>query len=88
MDGVENCLLKNTFLIQVLVDMVWEGLIFKNVPEVENLYEWGRFYTRYVSEIESDPVGDFTRTRAVFKVINFIVKNATPYLCFLLHFYF
>jgi hypothetical protein len=35
---------------------------------VDNLYEWGRFYTRYVSEIESDPVGDFTRTRAVFKV--------------------
>ena len=68
--------------------MVWEGLIFKNVPEVENLYEWGRFYTRYVSEIESDPVGDFTRTRAVFKVINFIVNNGTPYLCFLLHFYF
>ncbi len=68
--------------------MVWEGLIFKNVPEVENLYEWGRFYTRYVSEIESDPVGDFTRTRAVFKVIHFIVNNGTPYLCFLLHFYF
>ena len=48
--------------------MVWEGLIFKNIEEVESLYEWGRFYTRYVSEIESDPVGDFTRARAVFKV--------------------
>ena len=29
------------------------------------LFEWGRFYTRYVSEIESDPVGDFTRTKKV-----------------------
>jgi len=48
--------------------MVWEGLIFKNITDTDPLFEWGRFYTRYVSEIESDPVGDFSRTRMVFKV--------------------
>lgn len=48
--------------------MVWEGLMFKNIPDTDPLFEWGRFYTRYVSEIESDPVGDFSRTRMVFKV--------------------
>ena len=58
--------------------MVWEGLIFKNISEVDNLYEWGRFYTRYVSEIESDPVGDFTRTRAVFKVSYSRVEWSVP----------
>ncbi len=27
----------------------------------------GRFYTRYASEIESDPVGDYTRARMVLQ---------------------
>ncbi len=51
---------------QVLVDMVWEGLMFNNLENTDNLFEWGKFYTRYVSEIESDPVGEFTRCREVF----------------------
>ncbi len=28
---------------QVLIDMVWEGLIFKD-DETDTLFEWGRFY--------------------------------------------
>jgi hypothetical protein len=54
---------------QVLVDMVWEGLMFANLDDTDTLFEWGRFYTRYVSEIESDPVGEYTRCRAVFNEI-------------------
>ena len=38
---------------QVLVDMVWEGLMFQNLSCVDPLFEWGNFYTRYVSEIEA-----------------------------------
>lgn len=49
---------------QVLIDMIWEGLVFQD-QNTDKLFEWGRFYTKYVSEIESDPVGDFTRCRAV-----------------------
>ena len=47
---------------QVLVDLVQENLLFVNQP-VDNLMQHGRFYTKYVSEIESDPVGVFTRCR-------------------------
>ena len=41
---------------QVLVDMVQEGLMFSNVNAEPLLNEWGSFPTRYLSEIESDPV--------------------------------
>ena len=51
---------------QVLVDMTWENLLFTNLTDTDPLFEWGSFLTRYVSEIESDPVGEFTRARAVF----------------------
>lgn len=47
---------------QVLVDLVNEGLIFAG-QNVKNLHERGRFYTKYVSEVESDQVGDFTHAR-------------------------
>ena len=41
--------------------------MFQNIKgQLDPLYEWGNFYTKYVSEIESDPVGDFTRCREVF----------------------
>jgi len=70
---------------QVLIDMIWEGLIFKD-KQTDTLFEWGRFYTKYVSEIESDPVGDFTRTRTVLEELN--IKNpsvedmsAMRYIC-------
>jgi len=40
---------------QVLVDLVDEGLIFDGC-DTKNIYERGRFYTKYVSEVESDQV--------------------------------
>ncbi|TRY67567.1 hypothetical protein TCAL_02308 [Tigriopus californicus] len=49
---------------QVLVDMIWEGLIFQE-KDTDKLFEWGQFLTKYVSEIESDMVGDFTRAKKV-----------------------
>lgn len=40
---------------QVLVDLVNEGLVFSGGRhDTTNLFQHGRFYTRYVSEIESD----------------------------------
>ena len=49
---------------QVLVDLVNEGLLFSGGShDTTNLFQHGRFYTRYVSEIESDQVGEFTRCR-------------------------
>ena len=47
---------------QVLVDLVRENLIFVG-KDTSNLMKHGRFYTKYVSEIESDPVGAFARCR-------------------------
>ena len=47
---------------QVLVDLVEESLIFAG-HNTDNLMKRGRFYTKYVSEIESDPVGEFKRCR-------------------------
>ena len=51
---------------QILVDLYFEGLIFVGQP-VDNLLKQGRFYTKYVSEIESDPVGQFTLARAALE---------------------
>ena len=71
---------------QVLVDMVWEGLMFQNI-NVDPLFEWGNFYTRYVSEIESDPVGEYTRCREVFNELFGPERvsdedcSATRYIC-------
>jgi len=47
---------------QVVIDLVNEGLLFVG-HDTSNLFQHGRFYTKYVSEIESDPVGDYTRCR-------------------------
>ena len=47
---------------QVLVDLVKENLIFVG-KDTSNLMQHGRFYTKYVSEIESDPVGVFDHCR-------------------------
>merc|ERR1719210_2809943 len=47
---------------QVLLDLYHEGLIFVGC-NTDNLFKHMRFLTKYVSEIESDPVGDFTRCR-------------------------
>lgn len=47
---------------QVLVDLMKDDLIFVGVDR-ERLLERGSFFTRYASEIESDPVGEYDRTR-------------------------
>jgi hypothetical protein len=36
---------------KVLVDMVWEGLMF-NDQNTDSLFEWGAFQAKYVSKIE------------------------------------
>jgi len=48
---------------QVVVDLVNENLIFSG-HDTSKLMEHGRFYTKYVSEIESDPVGEYKRCRS------------------------
>eukprot|EP00096_Caligus_rogercresseyi_P004698 TRINITY_DN19108_c0_g1_i1.p1 TRINITY_DN19108_c0_g1~~TRINITY_DN19108_c0_g1_i1.p1 ORF type:complete len:556 (-),score=146.36 TRINITY_DN19108_c0_g1_i1:173-1708(-) len=52
---------------QVLVDLVNEGLIFVGCKDTSNVFQRGRFFTKYVSEIESDQVGEFTRCREALK---------------------
>ena len=54
--------LRGEVVRQVLVDLIQEGLMFVGHDSSE-LHKHGRFYTKYVSEIESDPVGDFTLCR-------------------------
>jgi len=53
---------------QVLVDLIEEGLIFTK-DNIEKLLEKGGFLTKYVSEVESDQVGDFTKCCEVLKEI-------------------
>ena len=70
---------------QVLVDLYEEGLIFVGQP-VDNLLSHGRFYTRYVSEVESDPVGEFTLAREALKDLGMENVNdedcsAVRYIC-------
>ena len=48
---------------QVLVDLMKDDLIFFGC-EREKLLERGTFVTRYASEIESDPVGQYSRAKA------------------------
>ena len=51
---------------QVLVDLIEEGLIFTK-DNIDKLLEKGSFLTKYVSEIESDPVGVFVRCRQALR---------------------
>ena len=47
---------------QVLVDLMKDDLIFVGADR-EKILERGSFYTRFASEIESDPVGEYSRAR-------------------------
>lgn len=49
---------------QVLVDMVWEELMFID-QNTDSLFEKGAFQTKFVSKIEADPVGDYSKCRKV-----------------------
>jgi len=53
---------------QVLVDLMKDDLIFVGADR-ERLLERGSFFTRYASEIESDPVGDYTRCRQALEEV-------------------
>ena len=59
---------------QVLVDLVNENLILIG-KRTTNLMKPGRFYTKYVSEIESDPVGVFVHCREA--LANLGIENVT-----------
>ena len=61
---------------QVLVDLVRENLIFVG-KDTSNLMKHGRFYTKYVSEIESDPVGDYTRARMALQELDIDPDDVT-----------
>ena len=44
--------------------MVWEDLMFED-QNTDGLFEPGAFLTKYVSKVEADPVGDYTKCRKV-----------------------
>ena len=46
---------------QVIVELMRDDLIFV-MNDRDPLLERGSFFTRFASEIESDPVGDYTRS--------------------------
>ena len=47
--------------------MVWEDLMFED-QNTDGLFEPGAFLTKYVSKVEADPVGDYTKCRKVIKL--------------------
>jgi len=49
----------------VVVDMMEEGLMFNGHKNTQPLRTPGSFPTKYLSEIEADPVGEFDRCRSV-----------------------
>merc|ERR1712088_380869 len=61
---------------QVIVDLMKDDLIFCNCNR-EKLLERGSFYTRYASEIESDPVGDYTRARMALQELDIDPDDVT-----------
>ena len=65
---------------QVLVDLMKDDLIFIGVDR-ERLLERGSFFTRYASEIESDPVGDYTRCRQALEEIGVDPEEVTDDDC-------
>ena len=70
---------------QVIVDLIEEGLIFLK-DNIEKLLVKGGFLTKYVSDIESDQVGDFTRCRQVLQEIG--VDNPSDEDCSALRYYY
>lgn len=61
---------------QVLVDLMKDDLIFFNCNR-EKIVERGNFFTRYASEIESDPVGDYTRARMALQELDIDPDDVT-----------
>merc|ERR1719215_1850781 len=65
---------------QVLVDLMKDDLIFIGVDR-ERLLERGSFFTRYASEIESDPVGEYTRARQALEELGIDPEEVTDDDC-------
>merc|ERR1711963_460760 len=61
---------------QVIVDLMKDDLIFFNCNR-EKLLERGSFFTRFASEIESDPVGDYTRARMALQELEIDPDDVT-----------
>lgn len=55
-----------------------EGLLFGGKGS-DLLFTRGRFYTKYVSEIESDPIGTYTSCKEVLEELG--IKHATEQDC-------
>jgi len=55
---------------QVLIDLMKDDLIFLGLNR-ERLMARGSFLTKYASEIESDPVGDYPRAKACLRDMGF-----------------
>jgi len=70
---------------QVLVDLMKDDLIFIGADR-EKILERGSFYTRFASEIESDPVGDYTRTRQALEEIGLDPEDVSDDDCSALRF--
>merc|ERR1712004_624627 len=65
---------------QVLVDLMKDDLIFVGCDR-EKLLERGSFFTRYASEIESDPVGEYTRARQAMEELGMDPDEITDEDC-------
>ena len=70
----------------VVVDMMEEGLMFNGHKNTQPLRTPGSFPTKYLSEIEADPVGEFDRCRSVLSQLgmeNICVDDlsALRYIC-------
>uniref|UniRef100_A0A0B6ZZ59 Phosphotransferase n=1 Tax=Arion vulgaris TaxID=1028688 RepID=A0A0B6ZZ59_9EUPU len=63
----------------VLERLTHEGLLFRSVDRECDLFERGRFYTKYVSEIESDTDEFFRHTKQVLNELH--VENYTTEDC-------
>jgi len=61
---------------QVLVDLMKDDLIFFEANR-EKILERGSFFTRFASEIESDPVGDYPRAKAVLQQLDIDPETVT-----------
>ena len=72
---------------QVLVDLMKDDLIFVGADR-ERLLERGSFFTRYASEIESDPVGEYTRCRQALEEVGLDPDEVSDDDCSALRLYF
>jgi len=70
---------------QVLVDLIAEGLLFTSSTPVAKFMQRGAFLTKYVSKIESDQVGEFTRCRKVLAEMG-VVESPTDEDCSVLRY--